>query len=48
MQPDRRLRAGSPAPKLVDDPASINNPETAPLDHPTQRHAEGEKLVEHS
>src|SRR6516165_2030421 len=47
MQPDRRLRAGSLSPKLANDPARINNPETAPLDHTTQRHSEGEKLVEH-
>src|SRR5215469_14153962 len=44
MQPDRRLRAGSLSPKLANDPARINNPETAPLDHATQRHPEGEKI----
>jgi hypothetical protein len=35
-------------PSIVSLSVLNDNPESAPLGHPTQRYAEGKKLVEHS
>lgn len=48
MQSDGALRPRSLAPKLVNGPVGINNPETAPLDRLTQRHAYRKELVKRS